>query len=668
MLKRCLEMIREKFRWKIQSTLDLTGPGTFSDAVHEFLEDHSPHEAVLKEISFRQSQVSYQKGWHYLSYPSERMYGTGDWKIWLLAAGREQHRQLQQYCVDLRAASQEIQGFLEAAEAENVELQREVIEMKEVLEAHHLERASRGPSKQVDFQGTSLADELIDHADAEEPASFSVQKTKSVHMAEEVGEDMDIVEDFVHYKSAYYGTIMVGNPPKAFTVVFDTGSGHLILPSSYCHSATCKIHRRYRRSASSSARDIDADGSSISGGSRDQLTVSFGTGQISGVFVEDRMCFGQRSPTDSSTNVPVSGGTENCATMRFVAATDLSPDPFADLIFDGVLGLGLESLSQTASFNFLQVASAITRERGIFLASSAEERSQITLGGWAEEHLEEQLQWSPVVDPHLGHWLLEIQELRVDGEPVAFCHQGCRAVVDSGTSLLAVPGPIFPELHELLRSEAPCGQRREDFSRLDETPRRKPRPTWNPQSALEFARGTCKPMLMVMDLPKLFGPKLFILGEPVLQKFYTVYDAEQQRIGFGRARHRAETATVESWATMDPEDWWLEAEDELAEEEDQMGPRKTGSVAASKLAALQEEYEEKFEDQNLQLQAALLNKERIEREKQEAIDALQKQIEELKGKLPTESGGDALAGLFKMMARIKEGKRQTSTPKHGEDM
>ena len=66
------------------------------------------------------------------------------------------------------------------------------------------------------------------------------------------------------------------------------------------------------------------------------------------------------------------------------------------------------------------------------------------------------------------------------------------------------------------------------------------------------------------------------VGPEVLQKFYTVYDAERQRIGFGRARHRAETATVESWATMDPEDWWLEAEDELAEEEDQMGPRKTG--------------------------------------------------------------------------------------------
>eukprot|EP00434_Breviolum_minutum_P011269 symbB.v1.2.009942.t1/scaffold642.1/size177528/5 len=82
--------------------------------------------------------------------------------------------------------------------------------------------------------------------------------------------------------------------------------------------------------------------------------------------------------------------------------------------------------------------------------------------------------------------------------------------------------------------------------------------------------------------------------------------------------------------------------------------RSSSSVAASKLAALQEEYEEKFEDQSQQLQTAILNKERIERDKQEAINALQKQIEELKGKLPAEKGGDALAGLFQMMSRIKE--------------
>jgi len=36
-LHRALDIIREKFIWKVQKTVDLTGPGTLSDAVHEFL-------------------------------------------------------------------------------------------------------------------------------------------------------------------------------------------------------------------------------------------------------------------------------------------------------------------------------------------------------------------------------------------------------------------------------------------------------------------------------------------------------------------------------------------------------------------------------------------------------------------------------------------------------
>lgn len=71
----------------------------------------------------------------------------------------------------------------------------------------------------------------------------------------------------------------------------------------------------------------------------------------------------------------------------------------------------------------------------------------------------------------------------------------------------------------------------------------------------------CKPMLMVMDLPEPIGPKLFILGEPVLKKFYTVYDAEKKRIGFGRARHAVPSPEIES------DSWWNAAEEELSSEE-----------------------------------------------------------------------------------------------------
>ncbi|CAL1172962.1 unnamed protein product [Cladocopium goreaui] len=64
-LLRCLELIRQRYTWKVESTLELTGPGVFSDAVHEFLEMKSPH-AVENEVKVRRHPPDV----HFLSYPS----------------------------------------------------------------------------------------------------------------------------------------------------------------------------------------------------------------------------------------------------------------------------------------------------------------------------------------------------------------------------------------------------------------------------------------------------------------------------------------------------------------------------------------------------------------------------------------------------------------------
>merc|ERR1719356_769568 len=49
------------------------------------------------------------------------------------------------------------------------------------------------------------------------------------------------------------------------------------------------------------------------------------------------------------------------------------------------------------------------------------------------------------------------------------------------------------------------------------------------------ATTVCMPRLMPVNLPAPLGPNLFILGEPLLHRYYTVYDWQAARIGFGYA-------------------------------------------------------------------------------------------------------------------------------------
>merc|ERR1719389_650701 len=77
----------------------------------------------------------------------------------------------------------------------------------------------------------------------------------------------------VKRKQMYFGDISVGTPRQTFVVVYDTGSGNLIVPGTSCDSLACKKHRQYSTSQSSTVKSIECE----DGWGDDQVKISFGT-------------------------------------------------------------------------------------------------------------------------------------------------------------------------------------------------------------------------------------------------------------------------------------------------------------------------------------------------------------------------------------------------------
>lgn len=300
------------------------------------------------------------------------------------------------------------------------------------------------------------------------------------------------------FKTSYSGILSVGNPPQDFRVVFDTGSGNIVLPAAECKSEACLVpdRRRFNMTNSRSAVAIQTDNRPVNDGeASDQVTIGFGTGEITGEFVRDTVCFGVeaqdfdcsdelstqaihdgsgcghnhgRASTNLTNGSEIARPSDElvaphdalCVEMSVILAVEMSTQPFKTFRFDGILGLGLAGLTMHDTFS--AVGMLINKGRvgashfGVFLTDEDEvDQSEIAMGGVNEKRLLEPLSFSPVVQADLGYWLIEIVAVRVNGKELDVCKDGtCRGVVDTGTSHLGVPAPFDGELADLLTTEA----------------------------------------------------------------------------------------------------------------------------------------------------------------------------------------------------------------------
>lgn len=341
----------------------------------------------------------------------------------------------------------------------------------------------------------------------------------SVALEKRVTVEIDKSKATAKHKMAYFGTIKVGSPAQKFSVVYDTGSGNLIIPGSGCEDAACQNHDRFDGARSSSMKSLNCDGSPVYGRSSDKLTITFGTGHITGKCVEDEICIGNL-----------------CATGSFVASTSESSHPFAAFSFDGVLGLALDKMAHAPEFSVMSrmVTNKLLAKPvfSVFLSDSDHETSEITFGEVKHEHMASEMFWVPVTRAS-GYWEVQIEDIALNNQQQGIC-QDCHVAVDTGTSQLGGPSDIIAKLERKLNVKNDCS----NFHTLPKLGFVIGEHILNlsPRDYIDKVGSSCHVSLMKLDVPPPKGP-LFIFGIPFLQKFFSVYDHENTRVGFAIAKH-----------------------------------------------------------------------------------------------------------------------------------
>ncbi|XP_047310790.1 aspartic proteinase A1-like [Impatiens glandulifera] len=227
----------------------------------------------------------------------------------------------------------------------------------------------------------------------------------------------DVVALKNYMDAQYYGEISVGTPPQKFTVIFDTGSSNLWVPSSKCYlSVACYFHSRYTAGRSSSFK--------LNG---TQAEIRYGTGSISGHFSRD--------------NVQV--GDLTISNQDFIEATSEPGLTFVFAKFDGILGLGYQEISVRKSvpvwYNMMNQGLVKDPVFSFWLNRNTadEEGGELVFGGVDPKHYKGEHIYVPVT--RKGYWQFHMEDVLIRGKSIGYCRSGCSAIADTGTSLLTGP-------------------------------------------------------------------------------------------------------------------------------------------------------------------------------------------------------------------------------------
>eukprot|EP00803_Ostreobium_quekettii_P004340 evm.model.scf_29.2 EVM.evm.TU.scf_29.2 scf_29:13115-21547(+) len=233
----------------------------------------------------------------------------------------------------------------------------------------------------------------------------------------------------------YYGAITLGTPPQDFSVVFDTGSSNLWVPSATCKwtDLPCLLHKKYDSTKSTTYM---ANGESFS--------IRYGSGSLSGFLSQDAL-------TLPGTPAPIA-----IPDQIFAEATSEPGIAFLLAKFDGILGLAWPQISVDGvdpPFTKMVQEGLIDKPLFSFWMNrdpDAEAGGEIVFGGMDPKHYEGEHVWVSVSKE--SYWDFHMDKIEVPG--VSVCEYGCIGIADTGTSLLVGPSDDIKKINEAINATA----------------------------------------------------------------------------------------------------------------------------------------------------------------------------------------------------------------------
>ncbi|NP_001009792.1 pregnancy-associated glycoprotein 4 precursor [Ovis aries] len=309
----------------------------------------------------------------------------------------------------------------------------------------------------------------------------------------------------------YVGNITIGTPPQEFQVVFDTASSDLWVPSIFCNSSTCSTRVRFRHRQSSTFRLANKT-----------FGIMYGAGKMKGVVVHDTVRIGDLVSTDQPFGLSV------------------VESGFEHRQFDGVLGLNYPNLSFSKTipiFDKLKNEGAISEPVfAFYLSKDEQEGSVVMFGGVDHSYYKGKLNWVPLIKA--GDWSVRVDSITMKREVIA-CSDGCRALVDTGSSHIQGPGRLIDNVQKLIGTMPQGSMHYVPCSAVNTLP-----------SIIFTINGINYPVPAQAYILKGFtghcytafrakrvrtSTESWVLGDVFLRLYFSVFDRGHDRIGLARA-------------------------------------------------------------------------------------------------------------------------------------